>query len=78
MSDKKNPMAGALSSGVDRRRSSGERAGGGAPEDEKLLTVSLPLSLHSELKSTGGRVGQTMKEIVTRAIRTELQKLDRQ
>jgi hypothetical protein len=78
MTGKPNPMKGALGGGVERRRTAGERSGGPVVEDDKLLSVEIPLSLHSELKSTAGRVGQTMKEIVTRAIRDELRKLDSQ
>lgn len=74
MAAKENPMSAALSQGAARRRTPGETAGQApAEEPEKLLTVSVPLSLHKELKALCAQADVTMKQLVTRGITKEME-----
>lgn len=72
MTDKPNPLKGALDSGAARRRTPGERSGGPLPEEEKLLTVSIPLSLHRRLKRAAAEGDENMRQIVMRLLNAEL------
>lgn len=73
MAEKTNLLKASLEGGAARRRTPGERSGAGAlPEEEKLLTVSIPLSLHRDLKAGAATRAETMKQLVTRALRAEL------
>lgn len=67
---KDNPLAASLAGGEPRRRAAGERSR--VPEEEKLLTVSIPVSLHRELKRAAASGDENMKAIVIRLLRAEL------
>ena len=66
-------MSTALNQGAARRRTAGETAGPpAAAVPEKLLTVSIPRSLHSELKAACAQADMTMKQLVIRGIEREI------
>lgn len=66
-------MSAALSQGAARRRTAGEQAGPpAAAEPEKLLTVAIPRSLHTELKGVCAQADISMKQLVMRGIEREI------
>ena len=65
-----NPLSASLAGGAARRRTAGERST--KAEEEKLLTVSIPLSLHRRLKRAAADGDETMRHIVIRLLDTEL------
>lgn len=73
MPAKENPMSAALSQGAARRRKPGEQAGPkAAAEPEKLLTVAIPRSMHTELKALCAQADISMKQLVMRGITREM------
>lgn len=73
---KNDSISAAFNQGTPRRRKAGEKSGPAATlEDEKLLTVSVPLSLHRELKAVAAQSDLTMKEMVINGIKAEIQRL---
>lgn len=68
-----NPMSAALNQGAARRRVAGEQAGPPPmPEEEKLMTVSIPKAKHAELKALCAQLNITLKEVVNRGIDHEM------
>lgn len=72
MAAKENPLKASLAGGSARRRTPGERSS--MAEEEKLLTTSIPLSLHRRLKRAAADGDETMRQIVIRLLEAELPK----